>query len=64
MAVDNRHSNAETDGGAHRLADLTVGLASPTWQCHVAYFGGEAPRVFYSLPTLFILRNYAISFDE
>jgi hypothetical protein len=44
-AVKNRHSNAETDGGAHKTGPH-VGPTGPTWQGLGLRFGGEAPRVF------------------
>jgi hypothetical protein len=43
-SVGNRHSNWETDEGAHRPTGPTC---HPLGGC----FGGEPPRVFQNLPT-------------
>ena len=38
-AVENRHSNAEADDGAHRSTGLAMGLVGPTWQWVEPRFG-------------------------
>ena len=45
-AVENRHSNAEADDGAHRSTGLAMGSVGPTCQWLGLCFGGESSRVF------------------